>query len=386
MAADKTLFILCVFCIFVGMAASYSLSFYVAAHYADSYHFFVKQFLVGTLGIAVMWYLSQLNPDKYISAIGFGIFTVCFFIIVFMWFLPEQFVKSVGGAKRWIMLPGFSFAPVEFLKIGFVFLLARNFAKDIIPNKRTFKEELNLLLPYLIIFLIITFFIVVLQNDIGQVIVLALTFSVMALFAGTSFRFFLIALLFFVIASILIIANSEHRIVRIKGWWFFGQDFYLSFLPENIANFLRIENAPEPYQLFHSLNAIKHGGLFGEGIGDGIIKLGYLSDVHTDFVLSGIAEEIGAIGVIGITFILYLIVYRLFKIASRSQNRVYSLFTLGFAMLLVFSFLMNAYGIISITPIKGIAVPFLSYGGSSLLATCIGIGMILMISKRADLR
>jgi cell division protein FtsW len=337
-------------------------------------------------GIYIIWFLSKLNPDKYIAFIGFGIFVACFFIMVFMSFLPEQFVKSVGGAKRWIMLPGFSIAPVEFFKIGFVFFLAHNFAKDIIPGKKTFKEELNLLLPYLIVFLIVTCLIVVAQNDIGQVIVLALTFSVMALFAGTSFRFFSLALLFFIIASILIIANSEHRIVRIKGWWFFGQDFYLSFLPESAASFLRIENAPEPYQLFHSLNAIKHGGLFGTGIGDGIIKLGYLSDVHTDFVLSGMAEEIGALGVIGITFVLYLIVYRMFKIASRSKNRSYSLFTLGIAMLIVFSFLMNAYGIISITPIKGIAVPFLSYGGSSLLATCIGVGMVLMISKRADLK
>jgi cell division protein FtsW len=386
MSADKTLFILCTFCIFVGIVASYSLSIYIAAQYTDSYHFFIKQLFVGMAGIGIIWYLSRLNPDKYITLIGFGIFIICFFIMLFMYFLPEQFVKTIGGAKRWIMFPGFSFAPVEFFKTGFVFFLAHNFAKDIIPGKRTFKEELNLLLPYLIVFLIVTCLIVVMQNDIGQVIVLALTFSVMALFAGTSFRFFSLALLFFVIASILIIANSEHRIVRIKGWWFFGQDFYLSFLPESVANFLRIENAPEPYQLFHSLNAIKHGGLFGEGIGDGIIKLGYLSDVHTDFVLSGIAEEIGAFGIIGITLVLYLIIYRIFKIASRSKNRAYSLFTLGIAMLIVFSFLMNAYGIISITPIKGIAVPFLSYGGSSLLATCIGIGMVLMISKKVDLK
>jgi cell division protein FtsW len=337
-------------------------------------------------GIGIMWSLSQLNPDKYIFIIGFVIFAVCLFAMSFMYFLPEQFVKSVGGAKRWIMFPGFSFAPVEFFKIGFVFFLARNFARDIVPDRKTFKEEINLLLPYLIVFLIVTCLIVVMQNDIGQVIVLALTFSIMALFAGTSFRFFSLALLFFVVASVLVIANSEHRIVRIKGWWFFGQDFYLSFLPESIANVLRVENVPEPYQLFHSLNAIKHGGFFGEGIGDGIIKLGYLSDVHTDFVLSGMAEELGAVGIIGITLVLYVIIYRMFKIASRSENRVYSLFTLGIAMLIVFSFLMNAYGVISITPIKGIAVPFLSYGGSSLLATCIGVGMVLMISKRADLK
>ena len=203
----------------------------------------------------------------------------------------------------------------------------------------------------------------------------------MAFFAGSSFRLFSLAILLSVIVAAFAVVNSENRIMRLKAWWSTAQNVVLRFLPENIANALRVENAPEPYQLSHSLNAIKHGGIFGEGIGNGIVKLGYLSDV-----LSGITEEIGALGAICITLAFCLIIYRIYKISSRCQNRVYSLFALGIAMLIVFSFLMNAYGVTSITPIKGIAVPFLSYGGSSLLAMCIGIGMGLMISKKADTR
>ena len=86
-----------------------------------------------------------------------------------------------------------------------------------------------------------------------------------------------------------------------------------------------------------------------------------------------------------LTLIIFTIIYRIFKISSRSENRVFYLFSLGIGLLIVFSFLMNAYGITSITPIKGIAVPFVSYGGSSLLALCFGIGMVLMVSKRAKL-
>ena len=159
----------------------------------------------------------------------------------------------------------------------------------------------------------------------------------------------------------------------------------LSMFPEKIASALRVEDAPEPYQISHSLNAIKHGGLFGEGIGNGLFKLGYLSEVHTDFALAGIAEEVGALGVTLLTLIIITIIYRIFKIASRSQNKVYYLFSLGIGLLIVFSFLMNAYGITSITPIKGISVPFISYGGSSILALSVGIGMVLMISKKAKL-
>lgn len=181
------------------------------------------------------------------------------------------------------------------------------------------------------------------------------------------------------------ILSSDRRIVRIKTWWATIQDMVLSLFPESIATALRVENAPEPYQISHSLNAIKHGGLFGEGLGNSLFKLGYLSEVHTDFVLAGIAEELGAIGVGFLTLIIFTIIYRIFKISSRSENRVFYLFSLGIGLLIVFSFLMNAYGITSITPIKGIAVPFISYGGSSLLALSFGIGMVLMVSKRAKL-
>jgi len=300
-----------------------------------------------------------------------------------MHYLPESLVTESGGARRWIRLPGFSIAPVEFFKIGFVYFLAWSFARKLDEEKKSLKDEIKLILPYIGVFILVIYLIAILQNDLGQVIVLALTLAVMAFFAGTSFRFFALAILGSALIFVVAVMSSEHRILRIKTWWATIQNMVLSFFPENIAAVLRVDDAPEPYQISHSLNAIKHGGLFGEGLGGGIFKLGFLSEVHTDFVLAGIAEEIGAIGVICITAIMFVIIYRIFRISGRSQNRVYYLFSLGIGLLIVFSFLMNAYGITSITPIKGIAVPFLSYGGSSLLALCVGIGMVLMVSKKA---
>ena len=156
----------------------------------------------------------------------------------------------------------------------------------------------------------------------------------------------------------------------------------LSILPDGMAAALRVEDTGEAYQISHSLNAIKHGGFFGEGLGAGVFKLGFLSEVHTDFVLAGIAEEIGVLGIFIITGVIVLLLYRIFRVSAKVENKVYHLFTLGVGLLISFSFLMNSYGITSITPIKGIAVPFLSYGGSSVLALCIGIGMVLSVSKK----
>ena len=383
MRTDKLLFSFATLAIFVGMIFSLSLPVFTTLFFDyPEHHFFVRQLAVGMIAITLMWAISQLDPDKYLKYVGFFIFISCLFLMGVMHYLPESFVTSAGGAKRWIRLPGFSLASVEFFKIGFVYFLAWSFARKLNEHKKTLKEELTLILPYLAVFLLVIYLIAVMQNDLGQVVVLALTLAVMAFFAGTSLQLFMLAILGSLFVFLVAIFSSTHRILRIKTWWATIQNMVLSMFPERIASVLRVDDAPEPYQISHSLNAIKHGGLFGEGIGNGLFKLGYLSEVHTDFVLAGIAEELGALGVMSLALVILFIVYRIFRIASRSSNKVYYLFSLGIGLLIVFSFLMNAYGITSITPIKGISVPFISYGGSSLLALSLGIGMVLMISKK----
>lgn len=386
MTTDKVLFSLCALAFSVGIVFSLSLPVFTTLFfdYAE-YHFFIRQLAVGMICVFIMWGLSRLNPDVYLIYIGFFIFLSCLLLMGVMHYLPESFVTSAGGAKRWIRLPGFSLAPVEFFKIGFVYFLAWSFARKLNENKKTLKEEMKLLLPYVAVFILVIYLIAVMQNDLGQVVVLALTLAVMAFFAGTSLQLFMLAILGSIFVFLVAIFSSTHRIIRIKTWWATIQNMILSFLPDKVAAVLRVDDAPEPYQISHSLNAIKHGGMFGEGVGNGLFKLGYLSEVHTDFALAGIAEETGFLGVFLLTAVIILIIYRIFKIASRSNNKVYYLFSLGIGLLITFSFLMNAYGITSITPIKGISVPFISYGGSSILALAVGIGMVLMISKKAKL-
>ena len=169
---------------------------------------------------------------------------------------------------------------------------------------------------------------------------------------------------------------------RIKSWWGTVQDSILSIFPFESVQSLRIEAGKEPYQISNSLNAIHNGGLWGEGLGNGQFKLGYLSEVHTDFILAGITEELGFIGLVFVTFTILFIVFRIFKIASKVKNPMYYLFSIGVGLLIALAFVVNSYGISGITPIKGIAVPFLSYGGSHIWASSIAIGLVLMISKK----
>ncbi|WP_314300347.1 FtsW/RodA/SpoVE family cell cycle protein [Campylobacter showae] len=383
MLADKWIFYSCVALITIGIVFSLSLPVFTVLFFNyDPYHFFIRQLVVGAIGIFLMWGISRLDPDKSMVWIGFCLFGFCAIAMGAMHALPSSLVTDAGGAKRWIRLPGFSLAPVEFFKIGFVYFLAWSFARKIDGSKKSLKQEFKLILPYMFLFLIAVYLIAILQNDLGQVVVLALTLIVMMLFAGTSKRLFVIGMAGASVLAIVAIFTSEHRILRIKSWWGTVQNMVLSLMPESMANMFRVEGVPEPYQISHSLNAIKHGGFFGEGLGAGVFKLGFLSEVHTDFVLAGIAEEVGVLGILIITSLLLILLFRIFRVSSRSENKVYHLFTLGVGLLISFSFIMNSYGITSITPIKGIAVPFLSYGGSSILALCIGVGMVLMVSKK----
>lgn len=383
---DKKLFIYASLAIMVGIIFSYSLSTYTVLLYGYSpFHFFIRELLIGIIGILLMWGISRTDPDKMIVKLGFFFFITGLLAMIVMPFLGEPLVREVGGAKRWIRTPFLSITPVEFFKIGFVLFLAWSFSRKVPTSQKTLLDEIAIFLPYGIVLGMVAVLIAVFQNDLGQVMLLGITFALMFFLAGSSFKFFSVMMGFAFFVFTIFVITSSHRISRIMQWWATSQETILSLLPGPLSERLRVDNLPEPYQIQHSFNAINHGGLFGAGLGNGVIKLGFLSEIHTDIVLAGIAEETGIMGLIGVSSLIVLIIHRIFKIANRSENRTYYLFCIGVALLIAISFLINALGISGIVPIKGIAVPFISYGGSSLLALAIAIGMVLSISKKAKL-
>ncbi len=385
--ADRKLFLLVSILILISIILTYSLSAYTTLLFGvNEFHFAIRQALFGFMGVIIIWSLAQLNPDDWLAPIGFMLFIGSAILMIAMPFLPEFLVSAVGGAKRWIKLFGFSLAPVEFFKVGFVYFLAWSFSRKLGHHDGMgIGAEFKRFIPYALVFVGAMFMIAFVQNDLGQVVVLGMTLLFMLMFAGSSFRFFLSLLFISLTFFIFFIFAAEHRITRIKSWWALAQNSVLELFPASIAEKLRVPTEIEPYQIGHSINAIHNGGMFGTGLGAGTFKLGFLSEVHTDFVLAGLAEEFGFIGVLLVVFLFMWILQRIFKIANRSKDTSIYLFSLGIGLLLSFAFIVNAYGISGITPIKGISVPFLSYGGSAMIAACIAIGMVLMASKKADL-
>jgi len=365
---DKPLFGATVILLMLGLIMSYSLSPYIVMKFGyDDMHFFIRQFVAVVLGIGLMIGLSRLDPDKWFKPIGILLFTTFLFILFIMPMLPESFVRNIGGAKRWINFGSLSITPVEFYKIGFIMFISWSLVRTRLPKgAMDLGAEIKIFVPYVMVLFVSTILIAYFQKDLGQTVVLSATLIVLFILVGSSFRFFSMLFLLALSGLMLLIIIEPHRIKRIQNW-------FLSL--DNSANRL------ETYQISNSLDAINHGGFWGQGLGDGQFKLGFLSEVNTDFVLAGIAEELGFISIFFITFLLLFIIFRIFKVAAKVDNPTYYLYCVGAALLIAFAFLINSFGISGITPIKGIAVPFLSYGGSQIIASSLSIGIVLMISK-----
>lgn len=385
--ADRKLFAMVATLIAIGIVLSYTLSTYITILFeTNEFHFAIRQLLFGLFSLLVIFVLAQMDSKKHLNILGFTLFFISTAAMIAMPFLPESLVPAVGGAKRWIKIGGFSLAPVEFFKVGFVFFLAWSFSRRLgYHGGIGIVAELKRFAPYAVVFIFAVMMIAFVQNDLGQVIVLALTLVFMLMLAGSSLRFFFFLFASSVLLFLFFIFSADHRILRIKSWWALAQNSVLALFPDDIASKLRVPPEVEPYQIGHSLNAINNGSLFGVGLGSGTFKLGFLSEIHTDFVLAGLAEEFGFMGVAVVVVLFLMMLQRIFKVANRSKEPRDYLLSLGVALLLAFAFLVNAYGISGITPIKGISVPFISYGGSTIIAASIGIGFVLMISKDVDM-
>ena len=382
---DSKLFILVTILLGISVCMSYSLSSYAVIYYNyGQFHFAYRELFAVVIGIIIMWSLSYFNVDKYLFAFGIAICFISFLIIILLPFLPDSYATSAGGAKRWLRLPNISLAPLEFFKIGYIIFVAWSFSRKFSgANTLSSAQQLYIVIPHLFVFLVISIIISALQNDLGQLILLALVFITMLVCAGGRFSLFTMALGIISVMGTILIIISPHRIKRVREWWVNVENIIGSYLP----NFSILGDSVDiGGQVQGASYAIYHGGHFGMGVGNSLVKLGYLGEIHTDMVLAGITEELGFFGLFVIVVIFFLIVFRIFKIAFRLKTNFYHLFCVGVVSLLSFSFIINSFGEVGLIPIKGMAVPFLSYGGSSMLASCICIGLILSLSKQVDFK
>ncbi len=342
----------------IGLVMLYSSSSIMAQQrYGDSMYFVKKQMLFALIGIAVLIVSKNLPFGVYrrLVYIILGVSLLSLIIVL----LP-QVGHRVGGARRWLRFGPISMQPAEFAKLALIIYISYSLAK-----KGDRVQEFSIgYLPHL---LVSALFIglVVMQPDLGTAVTFAALVFLLLFVGGVRSRYLLATGIAVIPLLGLAIAQTSYRLERL-----------LAFL-----NPWR-DPSDSSFQLLHSLLALGSGGPLGVGLGSGQQKLFYLPEAHTDFILAVIGEETGLVGVSFVLLLYGLMVYKGIKIALRAPNRYGTYLAFGLTMVIGLQALINGAVVMGLLPTKGLPLPFISYGGSSLLSNLAAIGILLNISSR----
>jgi cell division protein FtsW len=268
--------------------------------------------------------------------------------------------KTAGNARRWISLPGFSLQPAEVAKLTFVLFLAYSVAKKSV-RIRKFGPAF---VPHLLVCGMLIFF-CLFQPDFGTCIILVILMFTMLFVAGTKLSYISLFVCVGGFLAFQAIASNDMRLGRV-----------MSFIDPWAYR------TGTGYQLVNSLIAVGTGGITGQGIGYGGQTLtGFLPEGHTDFILSVIGEQLGFIGFATVTLLFGIILTRGVSVAIKTKDEFGRFLAFGVTLLITLQALINMLVAVALIPTKGLTLPFVSYGGSSLVICCLAVGILLNISR-----
>lgn len=322
----------------------------------NRYYFFQRQALFALAGLVVMGLLAWMPRRLLHGQVYLWLAIIIGLLVLTM--VPPFSVKA-GGARRWVHFGPVTLQPMELAKVVLVFYLAYFFSQK---QQMVRSFSVGFMPP-----VIVTGFlglILLLQPDFGGAVFLGMLFFLMSLVGGTRLTYLAVSLVFGLGAMGLLIASSPYRFKR----WFAFLDPFKD--PQNVG-----------YQLVQSFYAFGSGGITGVGFGAGKQKLFYLPEAHNDFIMAVVGEELGFIGMSLVFICIGILLWRAFRVAL-DQDDLRDRFTAyGMALVLGLGFLLNLAVVLGCVPPKGVAMPFLSYGGSNLLACFVCIGVLLNLSR-----
>jgi cell division protein FtsW len=276
-----------------------------------------------------------------------------------MLMIPHLGMKR-GGATRWLNLGGFSFQVTEMVKITIVVFLAHLLTRKAHQLKDFSK---GVLVPLVITS--ITILLILLEPDFGTAVIIATILLLMLCIAGSQIKHLLFLMAAFIPVGVMLILYKGYRLTRLTAFLDPWKD------ADNTG-----------FQIIQSLLSFGSGGTFGVGIGDGMQKLFYLPEPHTDFILSIIAEESGFIGVTIVIVMFAIFAFRGFMIALKAPDLFGTLLASGLTMVIALEAFINIAGVMGLIPLKGLVLPFLSYGGTAFIMTMTAVGILLNISTQ----
>lgn len=356
---DKSiLLIVCGLCIF-GVIMIWSASMYKArldsATGYDEFYYVKKQILFFAAGLIAAYVISLLNI-KYIKSFS-PMFMLIMIVILFI-VSQKSASDAVNGAVRYISIFGLVIQPAEFAKLAvlmFMSYIAEKYAKHI----RSFTAFI-----LIFAFLSVVAYLIYVQPALSTAIIIAASIIVMYFIAGGNLLYIVIIAVSAIAAIVAFIKKNPWRMERIFGYRNPFDDLEKS-----------------GWQPAQSLMALGSGGIFGQGIGNGKSKLSFLPEAHNDYIFSIIGEELGLVGCVCVIIVYFILIAKLFSVAFNSKDVYSRVFASGSAVLLAIQVFLHIGVDINLLPSTGIILPFISYGGSSLITFMMIIGFILGISR-----
>ena len=356
LSSDKILFSTIAALALFGSIMVYSSSAIVAFELnRNSLYFLIKQIISGALGLMIMLAVMNIDYKRYKN----GLFVYSLLLLALLMLILVLFASPVNFVHRWFRWGPISFQPSELAKISMIFFLAYQIEK----KGEVINQVGRVLLPILVV-LAQLILLIAIQPDLGTAAIMIIIASVMLFATGLKWRY--ICYIFstcFIALYILIIR--------------------LKYPMERISAFINPWRDPQGYgfQPIQSMIAIGSGGIWGIGLGQSKQKLFYLPKAHTDFIFSVICEELGLIGGLILLLGFVLILWRGMRIAWRSAGTFGSFLALGLTLMIVLQAFINISIALTLLPTKGIPLPFVSYGGTSLIINFLAGGILLNISR-----
>lgn len=365
-AYDYSLLFLTFFLVGFGLVMIYSTSSYNAVKYHGSATYFLsKQAFFAVAGLFIMWVVSKIDYRYIVHPLPLikikpitALYFLCLVLQVAVLFIGEE----VNGARRWIKVPGLgTFQPSELTKICIV-LLTAYLASRAPKMLNKFRGFFGILLRA--IWLIV---LVVIENLSTALVLCAIVFVICFVTSKKKGYYFIVIGLGLAAVAAVFLFGEGFRMERIDAW-------------------LNVETHPKGYQTLQGLYAIASGGIWGKGLGNSVQKLGFIPESHNDMIFSVICEEMGLIGAIAVLLLFILLLWRLFVIAVNAPDLYGSLIAVGVMTHISVQVIINVAVVTNTIPSTGIPLPFISYGGSSLLALLFEMGIALSVSNQIEYR
>ncbi|MDB4232955.1 FtsW/RodA/SpoVE family cell cycle protein [Candidatus Pelagibacter sp.] len=353
---DKTIFILIIFLFSLGLFFSLVSTSLIASDKLDTnnYFFFFKHLTYISIGMIVLIFFSLLSRKGL-----FKISIYLFFVSLFLLFLVPVLGVEVKGSKRWLNLFfQLRFQPIELVKPFIIIFIA-----TILCSEKNF----NIYLKYLLTFIAIVpaCLLLMMQPDIGQTLLIFLAWATLVFISGISLP---IILTFF-----------SFSLLSLFYMVFFISKF--TYIKNRILSFFNLNAGTHNFQSDKAIDAISSGSYFGKGIGEGTLK-NRVPEAHTDYIISVISEEFGVVTIILLLILFLFFIYTVFKKIYLEKNEKIKLVLTGTMCLIIFQALIHIGVNIRLFPTTGMTLPFLSYGGSSIVGVSILSGIILNLTKR----